>query len=275
MSPRKFVSRLVGGNTSLRLLATACGLVLMLQMFSANALAQGCHFDLNNPVCIPDNESGPVGPAQPVYWSAIAVSPTTLRSGTSHGQNSEAEAKQLALKNCATAASDCELVNWGYNLCFGLAVNRATHSYGQDYARSRAEAGTKALARCNTLGTKGCVVQASPCASDDVRWPSPLPLPSSSSAKSSKVDPHTIGTWEISMNPGRWVWEIGTSGTYEFHSESLEKAPSHAGTFSASDGNWSLQSTDGYTDSGTYKFVPPNSLVATGRLGTATWHRTN
>jgi hypothetical protein len=238
-------------------------------------LAQGCHFDLNNPVCIPDNESGPVGPAQPVYWSAIAVSPTTLRSGTSHGQNSEAEAKQLALKNCATAASDCEMVNWGYNLCFGLAVNRATHSYGQDYARSRAEAGTKALARCNTLGTKGCVVQASPCASDDVRWPSPLPLPSSSSAKSSKVDPHTIGTWEISMNPGRWVWEIGTSGTYEFHSESLEKAPSHAGTFSASDGNWSLQSTDGYTDSGTYKFVPPNSLVATGRLGTATWHRTN
>ena len=41
MSLRKFASRLVGGNTSLRLLATACGLLLMLPMFSAGASAQG------------------------------------------------------------------------------------------------------------------------------------------------------------------------------------------------------------------------------------------
>jgi hypothetical protein len=71
------------------------------------------------------------------------------------------------------------------------------------------------------------------------------------------------------------VWEITSNGIYEFHSEAPDGAPSHAGTFSANDGHWSLHSTDGYTDAGTYKFVPPGSWVATGRLGTGTWRRIN
>ena len=33
--------------------------------------------------------------------------------------------------------------------------------------------------------------------------------------------------------------------------------------------------TDGYTDSGTFKFVPPGSMISTGRLGTGTWRRIN
>ncbi len=275
MSLSNFVSRYVGINASLPMLAIAGGLALLLSLFPAGALAQGCHFDQNNPVCIPDNEPGSIGPPQIVYWSAIAFSPSTLRSGTSHGQNSEAEAKQRALKNCAAAASDCELVNWGSNLCFALAVNRANRSYGQDFGRSRAQAATKALAQCNVGGSKSCVVQASPCAGDDARWASPLPLPPPSSTPASNIDPHTIGTWELSINPGRWVWEIAANGTYEFHSEAADMAPSHAGTFLARGGDWSLHSTDGYTDSGTYKFLFPDSLVATGRLGTATWHRIN
>ena len=272
---RKFVASYAGINAPLRILATAGGLVLLLPMFPADALAQGCHFDPNNPVCIPDDGPAVIGRSQPVYWAAIAVSPTTLRSGSSHGQNSEANAKQLALKNCATGASDCMLVNWGSNLCFGLAVNRANNRYGQDFAGSRAGAATKALAQCNTAGSKACVVQAAPCASDDARWPSPLPLPPPSSAQAPKIDPHTIGTWELLINPGRWVWEIAPNGTYEFHSEAPDGTASNAGTFLANDGHWSLQSTDGYTDGGTYKFVPPGSLVATGRLGTGTWRRIN
>lgn len=261
MSLCKLIPRYVG---------IKCGLALVLSTFPGGALAQ-CHFDPNNPVCIPDKAGGSIGSRMPIYWAALAVSDSTLRSGSSHGQTSEAGAKQLALKNCSTGASDCKIVNWG-NTCFALAVNRTNGSYGQDFARSRSEAATKAVARCPG-GSESCVVQASPCAGDDSRWPSPLPLPPPPSKPAPKIDPHTIGTWALLINPGRWVWEVAPNGTYEFHSEAPDGTPSNAGTFSASDGHWSLHSTDGYTDGGTYKFVPPDSLVATGKLGTGTWRR--
>jgi hypothetical protein len=246
-----------------------CCLALLLPL---GALAQ-CHFDPNNPVCIPDNGGGSTGLRTPIYWAALAVSDSTLQSGSSHGQASEAAARQIALKNCGTHAKDCKIVNWG-NVCFALAVNRATGAYGQDFAQSRAAAGAKAMARCPG-GNANCVVQAAPCATDDARWPSPLPLPPASSKPAATIDPRTIGAWELSLNPGRWIWEIAPNGTYEFHSESPDKAPSHAGTFSANDGRWSLHSTEGYSDSGTYKFAASGSMLSTGRLGTGAWRRIN
>lgn len=85
------------------------------------------------------------------------------------------------------------------------------------------------------------------------------------------VDPHTVGTWELTVNNARWVWEIYRNGTYKFHTEGADVAGSHAGTFSASHGYWSLKATTGYTDSGTYLIQPPDTLVATGQLGTAAW----
>lgn len=85
------------------------------------------------------------------------------------------------------------------------------------------------------------------------------------------VDPNTVGRWELAVNGGRWVWEIDPNGTYKFHSEAPDGVAPHVGTFSASGGVWSLQATNGYTDSGTYSFQPPGSLVVTGHLGTATW----
>jgi hypothetical protein len=85
------------------------------------------------------------------------------------------------------------------------------------------------------------------------------------------VDPNTVGTWELPLKGGPWVWEIHRDGTYRFHSEARDGAPAHAGTFSASNGHWSLKATTGYTDSGTYLFQPPDTLIATGQLGTAAW----
>jgi hypothetical protein len=81
------------------------------------------------------------------------------------------------------------------------------------------------------------------------------------------VDPNTVGRWELTVNGGRWVWEIDSNGTYKFHSEAPDGVAPHAGTFSASGGVWSLQATNGYTDSGTYNFQPPISLVVTGLSG--------
>jgi len=89
------------------------------------------------------------------------------------------------------------------------------------------------------------------------------------------VDPNVVGTWEFPMQQGPWVWEIFPNGTYVFHSEAGDDAPSHAGTFSASNGHWSLKATSGlpgYTDGGTYRTEPPNTWVPTGRLGQGTWH---
>ena len=85
------------------------------------------------------------------------------------------------------------------------------------------------------------------------------------------VDPNTVGTWELPLKGGPWVWEIHRDGTYRFHSEARDDAPPHAGTFSASNGQWSLKATTGYTDSGTYLIQPPDTLIATGQLGTAAW----
>jgi hypothetical protein len=66
------------------------------------------------------------------------------------------------------------------------------------------------------------------------------------------VDPKTVGTWKLPLKGGDWVWEIHRDGTYGFHSEAGDGVPSHAGTFSASNGHWVLKATTGYTDSGTY-----------------------
>jgi hypothetical protein len=85
------------------------------------------------------------------------------------------------------------------------------------------------------------------------------------------VDPDTVGTWELPLKSGSWVWEIHRDGTYRFRSEAHDAAPPHGGTFSASHGHWSLKATTGYSDSGTYVFQPPDVLIATGQLGTAAW----
>lgn len=86
------------------------------------------------------------------------------------------------------------------------------------------------------------------------------------------VDARTVGTWELTVNSARWVWEIYRNGTYKFHTEGADTAISHAGTFAASHGYWSLKATNGYTDGGTYLLQPPDTMIETGQLGTAAWH---
>jgi len=92
-------------------------------------------------------------------------------------------------------------------------------------------------------------------------------------SKRSGVDANLIGTWELSFKGGPWVLTIGRDGTYKFHSEARDGAPSHSGTFSAGKGHWSLKSSNGYTDAGYYLFQAPGVWIATGKLGSAAWLR--
>jgi hypothetical protein len=115
-------------------------------------------------------------------------------------------------------------------------------------------------------------VRLAPCGDDDVRWSSPLPLPPGNQPGS--VDPNLVGTWELLINPGFWVWQIGRNGTYTFQSQAADGAPSHMGTFTASNGHYTLHATNmSIDDVGTYKYQAPGTLVATGRLGTGIWRR--
>jgi hypothetical protein len=93
-------------------------------------------------------------------------------------------------------------------------------------------------------------------------------------AKPAGVDPDTVGTWEIQLAGGPWVLEVFGNGTYSFHSEAQDGVASNAGTFSASNGHWSLKASNGYTDGGTYSFQSPDTWIATGyQLGTGAWRR--
>ncbi len=269
---RKIGSRYLEINASLRMLSAACGLALLLPMFPAGALAQ-CHFDPGNPVCIPEsNPLAPAPPPKPVVWAALAISDTTLRAGASHGQTSEDSAQRTALDNCRRqGALDCKLLTARSSACIALAISVPDRAYGFSPGASRVQAASSALEQCRSYGGKNCTLVVSPCASDDPHWSSPLPLPTGTVTTS--VDAAIIGTWALTINPGRWVWEIGPHGTYEFHSEAPDAATSHSGTFTASDGHWTLQATNGWSDGGTYSFEAPGIFVATGRLGTGTWRR--
>lgn len=87
------------------------------------------------------------------------------------------------------------------------------------------------------------------------------------------VDPHLVGTWQLPLKGGAWVWEILRDGAYKFHSEAGDGAPSHSGRVTASNGRWSLTASSGYTDAGFYLYQAPDILMATGRLGAGAWRR--
>lgn len=89
------------------------------------------------------------------------------------------------------------------------------------------------------------------------------------------VDANLVGTWKLPLKGGPWLLTIGRDGTYKFHSEANDGAPSHEGTFSASNGHWSLKATMGYDDAGLYLYQAPDIWIAAGKLGAAAWLRPN
>ncbi len=86
------------------------------------------------------------------------------------------------------------------------------------------------------------------------------------------LDANLVGTWRLPVKTGNWVLEVTADGTYKFHSEARDGAPSHAGVITASKGQWTLAATTGlpgYTDRGQYLFQKPNIWMLNGKLGGA------
>jgi len=212
--------------------------------------------------------------AQQNHWAVIAVSPSTLYSSQSHGEF-QADVERGALQACQVGgAKDCKIVYSVMNDCLALAIPGALipNHYGYGSGQTREEAAAQALAECAKGGAIGCNVRDAPCSSDDLRWGSPLPLPPG--GKPGSVDPALVGLWKLNVNSGIWVWQISVNGTYTFHSEATGNTSSNAGTFTASNGHYTLHAvTEQWDDLGTYTLQSSGVMVASGKLGTGTWYR--
>jgi hypothetical protein len=193
-------------------------------------------------------------------------------TGIVTGQPDIATAEKLAQAKCAATNNNQPCLAYkATDGCIAMAAPPGGNvNEADDPKFTRVTAWTNILKDC---GKSTCQVQITACAGDDPRTSPPFPLPPN--VTGGKVDPAVVGTWEFPMNPGRWVWEIAANGTYEFHTEAPDGAPSHAGTFSANSGIWTLVSIAGYedTDGGTYLMQGPNTMVMTGKLGVGTWQR--
>ena len=124
----------------------------------------------------------------------------------------------------------------------------------------------------NTPSTSATAPQAASIATRTV-----TSTPAPASAARSPVEPGAQGMWTMKVPSPQGIstcyWDVKGSGAYS--AWCVGAAPlAHAGTVSVADGRWTLNATTmNYTDGGTYVFSNPNTLVMTGKLGTAAWLR--
>jgi hypothetical protein len=103
---------------------------------------------------------------EPHYFTAIAVSGSTLAWGTSWAANTRAQAEQTALAQCGRYAADCRAVDWAQYKCLALAVSDREKSWGVDAGNYPETASSKAVAACRSAGGSSCVVKTHPCSQD-------------------------------------------------------------------------------------------------------------
>jgi len=211
--------------------------------------------------------------AQELGFAAVAVSPSTLDTGESAGTTSLASVGFGAVQACQSiGAKDCKVVYSVVNQCVALAIKKNPNSYAYGIGPTREGAAANALAACTKDGGINCVVSLAPCGSDDVRFASPLPLPPG--GKPGSVDPALVGLWALNVSSGIWVWQISANGTDTSHSEATDGTLPQAGTFTASNGKYTLHSiVSQWDDQGTYTMQGTTAMVMTGKLGTGTWYR--
>jgi hypothetical protein len=208
----------------------------------------------------------------------MAVSPSTENNGNAHAAPSQADAERVALQSCqVSGARDCKIVASIPGGCVALATPSKVvpNHFGYGTGPTREGAAAEALAECTKGGGIDCGLRNAACSSDDPRWASPLPLPPGGQPGS--VDPALVGFLKLNVATGIWVWQISINGTYTFHSEALDNAPPHNGTFTASNGKYTLHAiSTWWDDQGTYSVQGPGGtlgIVMSGKLGTGTWYR--
>jgi hypothetical protein len=218
-------------------------------------------------------------PARAQYWVGVAISPSTFTTGEANGKASQAVSESTAIQACSGGgAKDCKILGSTMSGCLALAyapTAGGVHQYGFSAGPTREAAAASALAACTKAGVANCYVTENPCAGDDPRGPSPLPLPPTPPGPPLTVDSGLVGIWQATVPGGIWLWQIAANGTYTFRCESTNYAPSHVGTFTASNGKYTLHAYNiSWDDQGTYTIQPgDNAVVFSGKLGTGTYTR--
>jgi hypothetical protein len=94
-------------------------------------------------------------------WGAIAYSRRDKGAGWSHGWNSEAKAKKVAMDNCSQRGSGCEVWAVFAGECGALAVDGKIVTWGTAFAKQNAD--RRAVAECAKAGGRNCVLEVSHC----------------------------------------------------------------------------------------------------------------
>jgi hypothetical protein len=256
-------------------------LTVILSLSSTSVLAQTCiercsSACMGNEMCenIADaclarcrNEAPPPAP----NWVVLAFSQAEYTAGIGQGFPSKDAAVLEAMTVCRrNRGADCKVAWAGTDVCLALVESSNTKPWVWTVAggSSREEAGESALRECRKRGGDNCLIRNTPCSSDNNLFPAPF----EPANRLAIVDPRTVGTWELPVGKGRWVWQIDAGGAYEFHSETGDGAR-HWGSFASNGKVWALHQSTGPNDGGPYTLQGPDTLRMTGTLGTGNWHR--
>ncbi|MBS0580623.1 MAG: DUF4189 domain-containing protein [Proteobacteria bacterium] len=256
-----------------------------------------CTTDDSFRACLAQCAAHPDPPPEPDVWGALAVSASTLASGSSWNYKSEAAASKAALGQCrARGGTDCKVVTTVADVCVALAVSNAEKTYavgGPTGAGNYAD--DAAMLKCQRAGGKSCFVQASFCADGQrhqlnghtvtsngnpifVPDRRPAPAPPLAAAPAAGDDTARFyGSWTASFPVNGQTMTVlsvhDARGYRNFNVTSGGNAPLDTGTFSAAHGRYHT-SAPKPNDSGTYRFLDSDTAECTNAAGeTLTWRR--
>jgi hypothetical protein len=124
-----------------------------------------------------DNMLHPHQPAQaPAIWGAIAVSDSTLVSGTSWEYQNPQDAQAQAVRQCSLAMNamrDCKVIGNAFaNACVALATSPNEHAWGYSGTyNSLAQASQSALGQCRSSGSRSCAITVKFCSPGQASTP--------------------------------------------------------------------------------------------------------
>jgi hypothetical protein len=109
----------------------------------------------------------PRAPAAPAIWGAVALSKSTLISGSSWEYQSQQDAATRAVSECSKAMNamrDCAVLQVFANYCAALATSPQDHQWGYSGTYNTiAEAESHALSGCTGSGGHACAITQSIC----------------------------------------------------------------------------------------------------------------